>query len=59
LQVIAVCHTRGLKIGICGKALSDYPEFAQFRVEQGIHSISLKPTSCSRRRWRFWKRSAR
>jgi pyruvate, water dikinase len=42
-QVIAVCRKRGRKIGICGQAPSDYPEFAQFLVEQGINSISLNP----------------
>ena len=40
-QVIAVCRSKGRKIGICGQAPSDYPEFAQFLVEQGIDSISL------------------
>lgn len=33
----------GKKIGICGQAPSDYPEFAQFLVEKGISSISLNP----------------
>ncbi len=33
----------GKKIGICGQAPSDYPEFAQFLVERGINSISLNP----------------
>ena len=42
-KVIAVCREKGRKIGICGQAPSDYPEFAQFLVEQGIHSISLNP----------------
>jgi pyruvate,water dikinase len=42
-QVIATCRARGRKIGICGQAPSDYPEFARFLVEQGIHSISLNP----------------
>jgi pyruvate,water dikinase len=42
-QVIATCRARGRKIGICGQAPSDYPEFAQFLVEQGINSISLNP----------------
>jgi len=42
-QVIAVCRAKGRKIGICGQAPSDYPEFAQFLVEQGINSISLNP----------------
>jgi len=31
------------KIGICGQAPSDYPEFARFLVEEGIDSISLNP----------------
>jgi pyruvate,water dikinase len=43
--VIAVCRAKGRKIGICGQAPSDYPEFAQFLVEQGIDSISLNPDS--------------
>jgi pyruvate,water dikinase len=42
-EVIAVCRAHGRKIGICGQAPSDYPEFAQFLVEQGIDSISLNP----------------
>jgi phosphoenolpyruvate synthase/pyruvate phosphate dikinase len=42
-QVIAACRTKKRKIGICGQAPSDYPEFAQFLVEQGIDSISLNP----------------
>jgi pyruvate,water dikinase len=33
----------GKKIGICGQAPSDYPEFADFLVERGINSISLNP----------------
>jgi pyruvate, water dikinase len=41
--VIAVCRAKGRKIGICGQAPSDYPEFTQFLVEQGIDSISLNP----------------
>ena len=40
-QVIAVCRAKKRKIGICGQAPSDYPDFAQFLVEQGIDSISL------------------
>lgn len=42
-QVIGACRACGRKIGICGQAPSDYPEFAQFLVEQGIDSISLNP----------------
>ncbi|PJE81862.1 phosphoenolpyruvate synthase [Candidatus Pacearchaeota archaeon CG10_big_fil_rev_8_21_14_0_10_32_42] len=33
------------KIGICGQAPSDFPEFAQFLVKEGIDSISLNPDS--------------
>jgi pyruvate, water dikinase len=42
-EVIRVAKSKGRKIGICGQAPSDYPEFAQFLVEQGIDSISLNP----------------
>ncbi|MEM9769778.1 MAG: phosphoenolpyruvate synthase, partial [Cyanobacteria bacterium P01_D01_bin.71] len=42
-QVIATAKAKGRKIGICGQAPSDYPEFARFLVEQGIDSISLNP----------------
>jgi pyruvate,water dikinase len=41
--VIRAATAQGRKIGICGQAPSDYPEFAQFLVEQGIDSISLNP----------------
>jgi pyruvate,water dikinase len=42
-EVIRTVKAKGRKIGICGQAPSDYPEFAQFLVEQGIDSISLNP----------------
>ncbi len=42
-QVIKTARSTNSKIGICGQAPSDYPEFATFLVEQGIHSISLNP----------------
>ncbi|OUC14077.1 MAG: phosphoenolpyruvate synthase [Alkalinema sp. CACIAM 70d] len=44
-QAIATAKANGRKIGICGQAPSDYPEFAQFLVELGIDSISLNPDS--------------
>jgi pyruvate,water dikinase len=43
-QVIAGAHAKGRKIGICGEAPSNYPDFAQFLVEQKIDSISLTLT---------------
>lgn len=42
-DVIAAARAAGRKIGICGQAPSDYPEFARFLVEEGIDSISLNP----------------
>jgi pyruvate,water dikinase len=44
-QVITKAKAKGRKVGICGQAPSDYPEFAQFLVELGIDSISLNPDS--------------
>jgi pyruvate,water dikinase len=38
---ITKSNKMGRKIGICGQAPSDYPEFARFLVECGIDSISL------------------
>jgi pyruvate,water dikinase len=40
---IGAARRAGKKIGICGQAPSDYPEFARFLVEKGISSISLNP----------------
>jgi len=42
-QVIKTAKEKGIKIGICGQAPSDYEDFATFLVEQGIDSISLNP----------------
>jgi pyruvate,water dikinase len=42
-MAISAAHRAGKKIGICGQAPSDYPEFARFLVERGITSISLNP----------------
>lgn len=40
-MVIDTAKRRGKKIGICGQAPSDFPDFATFLVEQGIDSMSL------------------
>jgi len=44
-QVIEVAHAHEprRKVGICGQAPSDFPEFAEFLVECGIDSMSLNP----------------
>ncbi|MBZ5856318.1 phosphoenolpyruvate synthase [Flavihumibacter profundi] len=42
-MVIHKAAQAGVKIGLCGQAPSDYPDFAQFLVEQGIDSISFNP----------------
>lgn len=44
-KVIRKAHEAGVKVGICGQAPSNYPEFAAFLVEAGIDSISLNPDS--------------
>jgi pyruvate, water dikinase len=44
-QIIKSAHNNGNKVGICGQAPSDYPEFAGFLVEEGIDSISVNPDS--------------
>ncbi len=43
VEVIKKCRKRKKYIGICGQAPSDYPDFAEFLVEQGIESMSLNP----------------
>jgi pyruvate,water dikinase len=42
-KVIKVCREKGKYCGICGQAPSDFPDFAEFLMEQGIESMSLNP----------------
>ena len=42
-EVIETAHKYKRKIGICGQAPSDWPEFARFLIKCGIDSISLNP----------------
>lgn len=42
-HLIETARAKKTKVGICGQAPSDYPDFAAFLVECGIDSISLNP----------------
>ncbi len=44
-SVIREAHKAGAKVGLCGQAPSDHPEFAQFLVACEIDSISVTPDS--------------
>lgn len=43
--LIRTAKNKGVKVGICGQGPSDYPDFAQFLVKEGIDSISVTPDS--------------
>ena len=47
-MLIEKAHAKGKKVGICGQAPSDYPEFAAFLVAKGIDSLSLNPDALLR-----------
>jgi pyruvate,water dikinase len=42
-MVVEAAHRHRRKVGICGQAPSDYPDFAEFLAQIGIDSISLNP----------------
>jgi len=44
-SVIEAAHRSGAKVGLCGQAPSDHPEFAEFLVDCGIDSMSVSPDS--------------
>ncbi len=44
-MLIERAHKHGKPVGICGQGPSDFPDFAEFLVEQGIDSMSLNPDS--------------
>ncbi|MGM1054967.1 MAG: phosphoenolpyruvate synthase [Bacteroidota bacterium] len=47
-MAIEKAKKKGKKIGLCGQAPSDIPEFTQFLVEQGINSISFNPDAVAK-----------
>ena len=47
-MAIDAAHRARKPIGICGQAPSDFPDFAEWLVEQGISSISLNPDTVLR-----------
>ena len=56
-NAIHTVKQHGRKIGICGQAPSDYPEFARFLINEGIDSISLNPDSVLKTRLEVTKHS--
>ncbi len=52
---ITIAHESGRKIGICGQAPSDHPEFGKLLVDLGIDSISLNPDSVLKTRFEVAK----
>ncbi len=57
-QVIKTAKLYHRKVGICGQAPSDFPEFAEFLVEEGIDSISLNPDTVLKTRQIIAKKEA-
>mmetsp|Transcript_14399 Transcript_14399/g.20105 ORF Transcript_14399/g.20105 Transcript_14399/m.20105 type:complete len:923 (-) Transcript_14399:340-3108(-) len=43
--IISAAKAKGKYVGICGQGPSDFPDFAQWLMEQGIESLSLNPDS--------------
>lgn len=49
-QLIKTAHENDTPVGICGQAPSDYPDFVEFLIGEGIDSVSLTPDSALRAR---------
>jgi len=54
-HLIKTSHERGKKVGICGQAPSDDPEFLRFLVRENIDSISLNFDTFARGRINTWR----
>ena len=48
ILAIESAKKKNKKIGLCGQAPSDFPEFTKFLVEQGISSISFNPDAIAK-----------
>jgi pyruvate,water dikinase len=44
-MLISSAKRHKVRVGICGQGPSDFPDFAQFLVEEGIDSVSVTPDS--------------
>ncbi|MHA1786529.1 MAG: phosphoenolpyruvate synthase, partial [Candidatus Helarchaeota archaeon] len=54
-HLIKISHENGKKVGICGQAPSDDPDFLRFLVREGIDSISLNFDTYARGRINTWR----
>jgi pyruvate,water dikinase len=50
-MLIASARLAGVRVGICGQGPSDFPDFAQFLVAEGIDSISVTPDALIKTIW--------
>jgi len=44
-SLLATARKHGKKVGICGQGPSDFPDFSEFLVNEGINSVSVTPDS--------------
>ena len=54
-HLIKTAHEYGKKVGICGQAPSDDPDFLRFLVREGIDSLSLNFDTFARGRINTWR----
>ena len=54
-HLLKTAHEHGRKVGICGQAPSDDPEFLRFLVREGIDSLSLNFDTYARGRINTWR----
>ncbi|MEM0230991.1 MAG: phosphoenolpyruvate synthase [Candidatus Woesearchaeota archaeon] len=58
-SVIKTAKQFNRKVGICGQAPSDFPEFAEFLVDCGIDSISLNPDTVIKTTFRIYEKESK